>query len=65
MPTIQQIIDTLPCLTSKQHKICPTCPFNPYPGREWVYGCLKGQNDVIAAAREALELLNRLEDDLK
>jgi len=53
MPTIKELIDALPCLTSYQHK-CLGCAFNPHPGMEWVYGCRKGQNDMIAAAREAL-----------
>lgn len=53
MPEVQQIIDGLGCLTTHKHK-CHGCPFNPHPGMEWVYGCIKGQNDIIEAAREAL-----------
>lgn len=53
MPTIQQVIDALGCFTINQHP-CMTCPFNPHPGMKWVYGCIKGQSDIVDAAREAL-----------
>ena len=53
MPEIQQIIDGLGCFTTNQHK-CLDCPFNPHPGLTWVYGCIKGQSDIVDAAREAL-----------
>ena len=53
MPELQQIIDRLTCLTTKQHH-CEGCPFNPHPGMMWVYGCIKGQGDIVEAAREAL-----------
>lgn len=47
MPTIRELIEALPCLTSKQHSKCRGCPFNPHPGAEWVYGCWRGQNDML------------------
>lgn len=53
MPEVQQIIEWLGCLTTQQHK-CDGCPFNPHPGMNWVYGCMKGQNDMVEAARKAL-----------
>ena len=55
---IQQIIEGLECLVTKQHR-CGACPFNPHPGMDWPYGCGKGQGDVARAARKALE---RIED---
>ncbi len=57
MPDIQQIIEALDCFTTKQHK-CDGCPFNPHPGREWPYGCVRGQNEIVAAAQEALRSMN-------
>ena len=53
MPTIQQIIDGLNCFTTNQHK-CIDCPFNPHPGMKWVYGCIKGQGDIVKAAQGIL-----------
>ena len=53
MSEVQQIIDGLGCFITHQHK-CLDCPFNPHPGMIWVYGCIKGQGDIVDAAREAL-----------
>lgn len=53
MPDLQQIIDGLNCFTTHQHK-CLECPFNPHPGLDWPYGCIKGQGDIVEAARKAL-----------
>lgn len=58
---IQQIIEGLECLVTKQHR-CEGCPFNPVPGRTWSYGCGKGQGDVVRAARKMLE--GKAEGDL-
>ena len=53
MPDLQQIIEALECFTTNQHS-CMKCPFNPHPGMEWIYGCIKGQNDIVEAAQKAL-----------
>ena len=53
MHSTEEIVKGLGCLTTKQHH-CEGCPFNPHPGREWVYGCMKGQADIVAEAREIL-----------
>jgi len=53
MAGVQQIIDWLDCMTTHQHK-CLSCPFNPHPGIMWPYGCIRGQNDILDAAREIL-----------
>ena len=53
MPEVQQIIDGLGCFTTHLHH-CRDCPFNPHPGREWLYGCIKGQTDIVEAARALL-----------
>ena len=53
MPGLQKIIDGLACLTTHQHP-CRDCPWNPHPGMDWVYGCIKGQGDIVEAAQEAL-----------
>lgn len=56
MQNIRQIIDGLDCFTTKQHK-CAGCPFNPSDDklREHPYGCLRGQNEIVKAAQEALD----------
>ena len=54
MQNIRAIIEGLNCFTTYQHK-CTGCPYNPTPGRQWVYGCIKGQNDIIQAAQDALK----------
>ena len=64
MPGVQQIIEWLGCLTTHQHR-CRGCPFNPYPGREWIYGCIKGQADIVEAARDALRKYQEASDDGK
>ena len=64
MPTIQETIEGLECLVTNQHR-CAGCPFNPRPGMEWVYGCGKGQKDIVDAAKERLEMDAAMEDDLK
>lgn len=51
--TIPEIIEGLNCLTVKQHH-CAGCPYNPKPGQEWAYGCIRGQGEIIAEAQEAL-----------
>lgn len=53
MSEVQQIIDGLGCFTTHKHP-CQDCPFNPRPGTVWVYGCIKGQSDIVVAAQEAL-----------
>lgn len=54
--TIQEVIDGLDCLTTKQTN-CIGCPVNPHPGMKWPYGCMKGQMDIV---EEAKKLLGRL-----
>lgn len=49
MHSAQEIIAGLDCLTTYQHR-CNGCPFNPVPGRVWVYGCIKGQRDAVEEA---------------
>ena len=55
MHTAEEISEGLGCLVTYQHTNCLTCPFNPHPGREWVYGCAKGQRDIVEEARKLLE----------
>ena len=62
MSEVQQIIDGLGCLTTHQHTGCLSCPFNPHPGMVWVYGCIKGQSDIVDAAREALRKYQEVTD---
>ena len=50
--TLSQIFQGLDCLVSKQHH-CAGCPFNPHPGMEWPYGCIKGQTDIVEEVKEA------------
>lgn len=59
MPEIQQIVDGLNCFTTKQHK-CIGCPFHPGAdkSRDFPYGCIRGQNEIVRAAQEALGKLN-------
>ena len=54
MSEVQQIIDSLRCFTTHMHP-CQDCPFNPRPGMVWVYGCIKGQHDIVEAAQKALK----------
>jgi len=54
--TLSQIFQGLDCLVSKQHH-CAGCPFNPHPGMEWPYGCIKGQTDIVEETRVLLEEL--------
>lgn len=64
MPELRKIIEGLSCFLTNQHP-CGGCPWNPSPGMAWPYGCVKGQREIIEAARERLELDDSLEDDLK
>lgn len=52
MPEIQQIVDGLNCFTTKQHK-CIGCPFHPGAdkSRDFPYGCIRGQNEIVRAAQ--------------
>ena len=50
---LQDIIDGLNCLVTKQHR-CLECPFNPHPGMDWPYGCVRGQQDAVKAAKDVL-----------
>ena len=61
MPDLQQIIDGLGCFMTHQRP-CQDCPFNPHPGMVWVYGCMKGQSDIVEAAREALRKYQEVTD---
>ncbi|MBQ3326523.1 MAG: hypothetical protein IJG86_01895 [Clostridia bacterium] len=56
MHSPEEISEGLGCLTTHKHP-CAGCPFNPYPGRDWPYGCIKGQADIVDEARELLEEL--------
>ena len=62
MADIQQIIDALGCFTTSQHS-CTGYPFNPHPGKEWAYGCIRGQNDIVKAARATLKKCKEILDD--
>lgn len=61
MATVQEIREAMECLAGYKHN-CGTCAFNPVPGRAWQYGCVKGQNDIVEAARKALEGTDGHED---
>lgn len=52
--TIPEIVEGLNCFTTKQHK-CERCPYNPKPGQEWAYGCMRGQGEIVAEAQESLK----------
>ena len=52
--TIPEIVEGLNCFTTKQHK-CEGCPYNPKPGQEWAYGCMRGQCEIVKEAQEALK----------
>jgi len=58
---LQQIIEGLNCFKTNQHP-CAACPWNPHPGMAWPYGCIKGQGDIIDAAREALRKYREVTD---
>lgn len=62
MPTVKQIIDGLECFLTHQHE-CLGCLFNPCPGTKWVYGCIKGQNDIVKAAQETLRKYEEVTDN--
>lgn len=64
MPELRKIIEGLSCFLTNQHP-CAACKWNPNPGMAWPYGCVKGQREIIEAARERLVLDDSLEDDLK
>lgn len=55
--TTENIEEWLSCLVSNQHTKCPSCPFNPVPGVLWIYGCGKGQEDLVKAVRERLDII--------
>jgi len=57
-----EIIEALGCFTTHQHS-CAGCPFNPHPGRDWIYGCIKGQNDIVAEARSALREFEQMKGE--
>lgn len=50
---LQRLIDGLECFKTKNHP-CRGCWFNPHPGMDWPYGCIRGQYDIVEAAQAAL-----------
>ena len=55
MPDPERVIAALPCLAAVLHD-CLKCPYNPHPGMNWPYGCIKGQGDIV---QDAIELIRQ------
>ena len=53
MHSTSEILKGLDCLADVQHK-CQECPFNPHPGMDWPYGCIKGQSEIVREAKETI-----------
>lgn len=62
MHSPEEISEGLGCLTTHKHP-CDGCPFNPTPGRAWVYGCIKGQHDIVAEAQTLLRDYERMKGE--
>ena len=61
MRSVDEVVGGLGCLTAIQHE-CIGCPYNPHPGMKWLYGCIKGQNDIV---QDAIRLIIEREPQRK
>lgn len=57
---VGDLIELLQCLWMINGRPCSSCPYNPIPGRQWVYGCKVGQRRMV---EEAIEYLKTIESD--
>lgn len=50
---LEEIIEALNCFKTRQPK-CGDCKFNPAPGQNWPYGCIRGQGEIAEAVQTIL-----------
>ena len=61
MSKLDDIITVLPCLALNKHN-CGGCPYNPKLDRNWPYGCVRGQEQLV---RDTIAMLKVLKVDDK